>query len=1014
MLIQAKNRCINCFKELNSADATCSCGFKESNYQPAAHWLAPGTILEDRYCIGRVLGAGGFGITYVGYDLTLDIKVAIKEFFLSGYNTRNSSVSSEISLGSANKQELFEKNRDKFINEARMLAKLNDEGGIVSVQNYFTTNNTAYIIMEFLDGKTLKDYQQELGKLSLDSTLGIFFPIMSTLEAVHSMNLIHRDISPDNIVFTQNGKVKLIDFGAARDYADDEKGLSVVVKHGFAPLEQYRTHGGQGPWTDVYALCATIYSCLTNTIPLNAADRACGEALTPACELNGEVSKEISDVLMKGMSVEAADRYQTMGELKEALNNAYKATVAGTKTTSEPEAEPKKKSKKPLIITIIVLLLLLLGAGGVIVFNKINEARIEAQEEAEREARKNKKEQQKLEESNASSTDAASSEDALVSEEDAEFEKKLDTIRPYLNIDESGKLLGLTEGGKNLTTIELAIPKEVTSIEQYAFKGQTAIKKVCFENGSKLSVICDSAFENCTGLSEIELPDTVTFIGSKAFRNTGLKSITFPESVEEIWTEVCLDCQFLEEVNILSDKVTFKSNTSGRYFAGCKLSTVNFGENTTKIDNNLFRDAGFTSQAEVVIPASVERIGAYAFYRANVSSVKIESGSKLDTIGECAFQHSSIDEFEIPEGVRIIDSKAFANTDIKTITFPRSLTEVWTEVCLDCERLSEVKILSDKVSFKTNTSGRFFAGCNLSTVLFDEKINKIDNHLFRDAGFASKAEFVVPASIETIGNYAFYKSNLTSIRFMEGSKLDSIGECAFESCMIDSISIPTGVRIISSNAFRNTNIEKITIPETVTEIWTGAFQGCSNLRELELLSTKVQFRSNTAGYFFDGCNLSKVVFPKGLTKMPELMFATAGFAPKTEIVIPATVESVERDGFKNSNIYAIRFEEGSKISEIRGYAFSKCNDIEKIELPESISFIDKNAFANAGPNLVLLVKEGSYAHTWAQENNYAFEIVTEEMTTGAETTETEASGDNLDEAINDLLDQNTEENLEEE
>jgi len=324
MLIQGKYRCINCFEELNSENEQCNCGFEESKYRVGSHVLRPGTILNNMYCVGRELGEGGFGITYVGFDLNLELKIAIKEFYMNGYNSRMNTVSDTVSVTASSAQEIFSSNKDKFVREGRILAQAYNNDGVVHVHSFFTANNTAYIVMEYLDGKDLKAHLNEKGKMTVEEVFKIFYPIMRTLNMLHERNLIHRDISPDNIIVTKDGTVKLIDFGAARETANGNKSLSVVLKHGYAPPEQYQTHGRQGPWTDVYALSATIYKCLTGVTPPEAMDRMMGQQeLVPASQLSESCSAEVSNALAKGLETNIAERYRSMGELADALKYAY-------------------------------------------------------------------------------------------------------------------------------------------------------------------------------------------------------------------------------------------------------------------------------------------------------------------------------------------------------------------------------------------------------------------------------------------------------------------------------------------------------------------------------------------------------------------------------------------------------------------------------------------------------------------------------------------------------------------
>jgi len=324
MLINGKYRCAGCLKELNTESEICGCGCNNSTVENPPHCLPIGTVLGDSYMVGKVIGEVGFGITYVGWEMDLDIKLAVKEFYMNGYNTRNSVVSTEISSCEGNSQEIFDKNKEKFINEAKLLAAFKDEPGIVSVYKFFRRNNTAYIVMEFVEGQTLKNLVRQKGKLSPEETIRLLDCVMDSLARIHKKHLIHRDISPDNIMILSDGRAKLIDFGAAREFNDGEKSLSIVLKHGFAPMEQYQTKGDQGAWTDVYALCATMYYCIGGVVPESATDRVLDDELKPLCEIDPGCDKAVSDVIMKGMAVNKKNRYQTVTELAEALKSSQK------------------------------------------------------------------------------------------------------------------------------------------------------------------------------------------------------------------------------------------------------------------------------------------------------------------------------------------------------------------------------------------------------------------------------------------------------------------------------------------------------------------------------------------------------------------------------------------------------------------------------------------------------------------------------------------------------------------
>ena len=308
-------------KPLASDETRCpACGFVQADYTAKSHQLPNGTLLSDRYAVGMVLGEGGFGITYVGLDTRLGRKIAIKEFYMSGYVSRYNTFSYEVQVSEGATESIFLKNRDRFLDEAKVLASFSEEPGIVGIHDYFLENGTAYIVMEFLDGITLKEQLKQTGRINWEQTKEIFRPVLNSLNEVHKHGIIHRDISPDNIMLTKRGQVKLLDFGAAREFSQDNgKSLSVILKHGFAPEEQYRSKGQQGPWTDVYALCATMYRCLTGITPDESMERLVDDQLKPPAELC-DCPQHVSDALMKGLSLFGKDRWQSEADLLQAFD----------------------------------------------------------------------------------------------------------------------------------------------------------------------------------------------------------------------------------------------------------------------------------------------------------------------------------------------------------------------------------------------------------------------------------------------------------------------------------------------------------------------------------------------------------------------------------------------------------------------------------------------------------------------------------------------------------------------
>ncbi len=338
--------CLGCMANLQAATGTCPrCGFDAAGYEAPPHQLRPGSILNGKYLVGRSLGEGGFGITYIGFDLNLELRVAIKEYYPNGLVTRQ--ISGTMSVTPFTSQgEQYGKGLERFVQEARSLAKFHDLAGIVSVKDFFRENSTAYIVMEYIEGETLKQYiARKGGRLPMEEALAMLRPVMESLALVHGAGIIHRDISPDNIMLTKRG-AKLIDFGAARTYVDEEnRSRTVTLKSGYAPYEQYQTRGEQGPWTDVYALCATIYKCVTGTTPPEATDRMAEDTLKPLSALGIAIDPKQEAVLLKGLAVKAKDRYQDIPQLNAAL--LAPPEPPEPQPVPQPIAEPKPEPAEP-------------------------------------------------------------------------------------------------------------------------------------------------------------------------------------------------------------------------------------------------------------------------------------------------------------------------------------------------------------------------------------------------------------------------------------------------------------------------------------------------------------------------------------------------------------------------------------------------------------------------------------------------------------------------------------------
>lgn len=363
--------CPGCMKEIENREFTSvcpHCGYDLKSIHNEIHQLQPFSILNGKYMVGKVIGQGGFGITYVGFDLNLEIVVAIKEFYPDGFVTRDSTHATTVSSFAGKNQPAVEKWAGDFLKEARSLAKFTDLTGIVQVRDFFKENSTVYLAMEYIDGIDMKEYlKQQGGKIAADKVFQLMEPIIQSLSKVHAEGIIHRDISPDNIMLMKNGGIKLLDFGAARNITSNvERSQTILLKHGYAPEEQYRSRGNLGTWTDVYALCATIYKCITGVTPIEAQERMRNDELLMPSQLGIAINPVQEEALKHGLAVYAENRIQNMDDLYSALYEGQTKTIIpkdeGMLSNLQLDKKETIKINTPFIIvggTVAVFILIL-------------------------------------------------------------------------------------------------------------------------------------------------------------------------------------------------------------------------------------------------------------------------------------------------------------------------------------------------------------------------------------------------------------------------------------------------------------------------------------------------------------------------------------------------------------------------------------------------------------------------------------------------------------------------------
>ncbi len=355
--MEDRKLCMRCMaRKADEQEACPVCGFIERDFVPEKHHLPPRTILKGQYLVGCALGEGGFGITYIGWDLFLHMPVAIKEYFPSGVVIRDQGQHT-VNVFAGKDEQSFLLGRDRFFREAQKVARFDNNPGVVSVKNCFLENGTAYIIMEYISGINLGTYAaQRGGKLGFQETLQLLKTPIQTLEELHRYSTYHRDISPENLMLSKTGTVKLIDFGSAMESDSEKKTRVLMVRSGYSPVEMYSSTGKDGPYSDVYSMAATIYKLITGVTPPAATERLNADSLVRPTMLGvKEISQEQEAALMKGMAVQLNDRYQTMAEF---FHDLY-----GYGINDAPLSKPQPKHRTLLVLLALACVALLVGAG---------------------------------------------------------------------------------------------------------------------------------------------------------------------------------------------------------------------------------------------------------------------------------------------------------------------------------------------------------------------------------------------------------------------------------------------------------------------------------------------------------------------------------------------------------------------------------------------------------------------------------------------------------------------------
>lgn len=996
--------CSRCLHLIERGHSCGSCGFSEDDYQPKPYQLPPETLLKQRYLVASVLGEGGFGITYAGWDLILDKAIAIKEYYPVGLVGRDASVSFCAHPGDGQARNWYFAGRERFLREARILAMLSGVHGIVPIRDFFEENETAYIIMDFIHGESLRDYaRRNGGRLTPATLFPLLRPVLDALILVHQSGILHRDISPDNILIDRNGSVWLIDFGAAEELRPDDEQFSraVILRKGYTPLEQYHSHGQQGPWSDVYALSATIYDLLCGQPPIEASQRLGKDILISPAKFGVRLSHRQKKALLHGLSLQVSDRPLSMEH--------FRSELYGLPLPADLLRRHIRLKRIAWILSAGAIFLLLLAVNAWVGFPSPSGCRFS-------------------------------------------FSGNGISLRTYA-------------GGDAVTVPARFLGLPIQSVADNAFCDHSSLTSVTLPNS--VQSIGNMAFEGCTSLSSIDLSNGLTRIGSYAFADcTSLKNVPLPQSVVEIADNafvghsnglilsVAADsyaAHYAEKHDILFfDPASYTYTVTNDYatitqylgnsadvvipaeiggypvasvgenaFSSTKTISIIIADGISRIDDSAFQDC--YALKKVILPSSLTSIGDYAFYScSSLSEVHLPEG--LNEIGESAFSYtSSLESIALPSSLRMLGIEAFSSSGLLSISIPANVTNLPEGLFYFCEHLASVTFPEGLISVgdrvfegclslqhvrlpeSTVAVGyRAFAGCTaLQTVWFPRGIQSIDPSAFGEmkddpAYFPTNVALLgypntVVQRVATDANLLFDDVTLwedfknldyeekdgTIIIFgYHGNKADlvlptyinnlpvvAIGEYAFgENDTLKSVVLPRRLETIFNSAFcLCTSLRQIAFPSSLRQIDYFAFYRC-NLEELTLPDSVISVGYNA---FEENRALRQITIGSGLTFLNEMVFYGC------ESLETIKIESISAvGGFSNLPLLrSVMLGDGVHI--VQADAFSNCSSLQNVYFVNSALLVADGAFCDDSM-LTMHASVGSAASMYAKENGFRF------------------------------------------
>lgn len=864
----------------------------DSNERPA---LAVGVLLGGRYQLGSVIGFGGFGITYAAWDETLQTPVAIKEYFPESYLKREDEFSDEVIVPQERQREFFS-GLIQFLHEAQVLAKLGSMPGAVHVQNHFEENGTAYIVMEFLRGRTLREYALSHPPQSRE-LLDMLRPVFDALTELHSKGIMHRDITPHNLMVLEDGSVKLIDFGACGEM--DVSTGDTYVTECYAPIEQY-SPDGQGAWTDVYGMCATIYSVLTGVEPPPARERLQHDKLIPVDRIGVRMKNYQAQAISRGLVVRPENRTRSMVELRAALY--------GLATPEELRRRRVYRRRVTAAAAVIVAIMLLILMNFTVGLPLGGDMRYAVWPDGLH----------------------------ILHAEDTGAEVEI-----------PGQCLGMpvTAVGRQafsgLPSLKrVTIPGSVKKVGEMAFSGCERLEMVTAEEG--VAEFGGYSFASCPALHTVILPQSLERVSANALDGAS-PLLTVWGARGGAGHEAALTAGWT-----FADPAEYDAQAvdGGMMITACRSEDERLvlpsyymnGQPVVALADESDLHVAFPYQVDaIVFPAFLETL-SMKWITCSASEYTLGSGTKA--IGPDAFNKNSGKSYHgirvhLPEGFEEIGEMAFFLAGIEEIEFPPTLRRIGRQA-FDCADLKTV-VLPDSV---TELGQGVFAYSDVTSVTLSASLESLPREAFQYSDELKTVTF--REGLRRIEDEAFYKcESLEAVCLPKG--LEEIGEEAFAYCLrLKYVDIPESVTVIAEDAFDACSSSLI----------IGGYPGSAAQRYAQ--EKGIRFEDKTrytveASYsdqlFLRSDDRDELICPSYSEKAGKLITAFVGTENSawSLVQLPAFVESIASDSFAGNTVLE-GIDLPRSLNSISFGAFENCTALERMKLPPMIEKIEWNAF----------------------------------------------------------------------